>query len=916
MALYREDIVDIELESGSLHRSWMNHAIGLGDVKANRFGVRIFRNGEAVNIGSGTCQGFFMRPDGTNLQIQGSTYTGVDGNKAWVQLPQDAYAYQGQFCLAIKLIGGGVTGTMRIIDGMVDNTGTTGAVSPTSTVPTSQEIIAAYNNAVAVIDNSVRFDIDQSLTAAQKAQAISNIGAATEDEANNIKKAMVSNENTAGFAGMSFDTVSGTAHSSTKDVLYFDVKSGEKFWITLYTGDGQSVPVQVFANGSNIANTVANGTKREYTASSDLSYFGIYIASPNTTTFTFIIENENSLLNLKGAVAENTEKLEVFTELVHVNYEFSEDGYIFNAVQGKVTSYSGYKYTKINVLLYRGAKIKGTTAMAPNTNAVSVTFTDENDRVLSYSPNPNTGRYTYPYILDVPENAVFVYIPLRIASESDWIDPYFELDTVFDNIAGFVKNSDTTVLEKKTQNIDVPVLRNGSAGNGSNANAVTTKYVVPIKHEYESVMIQFTGDLTLADKYAISCIMFKNTTDGMEVSDIFSDGTNYPRRTINENSSTKTKEPYLTLSIGEFLGYDHLAVYIFRYLNNTAVPIRIATDQYSIRIVYSMQTMENDSEVQKKLNNARHIKGETITPLTILHFSDIHGDKAALGRIVSEADSFGDGVDEIICTGDIVNNSAGQIDSWWNAKVLTCIGNHDSASYSNGSYDWTALSMANRDAYYIAPFESGWGITHTSGKSYYYKDYATQKVRLIVMDAMLYTSGGTEATDQTTWLSGLLSSAITNNLHVLIAIHAPHGGATAKECSFSRYGQTTMPTYTDCNTPQDVIDAVTTAITNGLHFIGYIVGHTHQDNIWDAESNGKQLMYCITCAITSEKAQWKNSDQNRNNTEDAYNLVTIDTANSLVKIVRGGGADIDDHMRTRKAICIDYSTGVVVGEIL
>ena len=63
-------------------------------------------------------------------------------------------------------------------------------------------------------------------------------------------------------------------------------------------------------------------------------------------------------------------------------------------------------------------------------------------------------------------------------------------------------------------------------------------------------------------------------------------------------------------------------------------------------------------------------------------------------------------------------------------------------------------------------------------------------------------------------------------------------------------------------------------------------------------------------------AQWINSDQNRSITEDAYNLVTIDTANTLVKIVRGGGADIDDHMRTRKAICFNYSTGEKVGEVL
>lgn len=323
------------------------------------------------------------------------------------------------------------------------------------------------------------------------------------------------------------------------------------------------------------------------------------------------------------------------------------------------------------------------------------------------------------------------------------------------------------------------------------------------------------------------------------------------------------------------------------------------------------------SGIATEINNARHIAGDTATPLTLLHFSDTHADTDAINRILTEADNYSNSIDEMICTGDMVANTAEQIASWWNPSVMTCIGNHDSASYDSlTGYDWTALSMADRDAYYIAPFESNWGITHTTGTSYYYKDYATQKIRLIVMDAMLYTDNGAEATAQTSWLANLLSDAITNNLHVLIAIHAPHGGATAKNCSFSRYNQGVMPTNADCNTPQIVIDTVATAIGNGLNFIGYIVGHTHQDNMWDAENDGTQLMYCITCAAVSQRAQWINSDQNRSITEDAYNLVTIDTAHTLVKIVRGGGANIDDHMRTRKAICFNYSTGEMVGEVL
>lgn len=345
------------------------------------------------------------------------------------------------------------------------------------------------------------------------------------------------------------------------------------------------------------------------------------------------------------------------------------------------------------------------------------------------------------------------------------------------------------------------------------------------------------------------------------------------------------------------------------------------TDQQSI-MIYSGLLAEIGAKPENVqdviyLDNARHIKGETVVPLTILHFSDLHKDTDALTRIVNDAKRFGTSIDGMICTGDIVSNTYEQISSWWESNVMICIGNHDTASYTQGvGYDWTALSMANRSAYYIEPFESGWEITHTAGKSYYYKDYADQKVRLIVMDVMLYNDNGSDATEQTAWLFDLLASAITNSLHVLIAIHAPHGGATAKDCSFSRYGQTAMPTNTDCNTPQAVIDAVAGAITNGLNFIGYLVGHTHQDNIWDAENDGTQMMYCITCACVNQKPQWKNSDQHRSDIEDAYNLVTVDTANTLVKIVRCGGANVDDHMRTRQAICINYSTGEIVGEVL
>lgn len=181
MAVYREDIVTIELESGSIHRSFLSHTIGSGDALANWFGVRLFRNGEPVSVESASVTGFFIAPDGTRYVINETSYPGStskSGNVAEVRLPGVCYAVDGQFCLAIKLSSGSVEATMRIVDGVVSETGEAGAVVPTSTIPTTADIIAAYEEAVEVVAGAVRFDATQSLSDTGKATARGNIGAA------------------------------------------------------------------------------------------------------------------------------------------------------------------------------------------------------------------------------------------------------------------------------------------------------------------------------------------------------------------------------------------------------------------------------------------------------------------------------------------------------------------------------------------------------------------------------------------------------------------------------------------------------------------------------------------------------------------------------------------------------------------
>ena len=160
------------MNRGGFHRSFLNHAIGKNDNIANRFGVELYREDEPVDLNEATCEAFFMSPAGEHIVIMGQ----ASGNVAFVDLPQACYNYEGQFTLAIKVIGGGVTGTVRMIDGIIENTFVDGAVAPVASVPTYQEVLAVYDQMLEAKRGAVRWDIPQSLTLEQRTQARNNIG--------------------------------------------------------------------------------------------------------------------------------------------------------------------------------------------------------------------------------------------------------------------------------------------------------------------------------------------------------------------------------------------------------------------------------------------------------------------------------------------------------------------------------------------------------------------------------------------------------------------------------------------------------------------------------------------------------------------------------------------------------------------
>ena len=307
-------------------------------------------------------------------------------------------------------------------------------------------------------------------------------------------------------------------------------------------------------------------------------------------------------------------------------------------------------------------------------------------------------------------------------------------------------------------------------------------------------------------------------------------------------------------------------------------------------------------------------RGRTDTytpPFALLHFSDIHGATTALTRLVELKNHLGSKLSDTICTGDMVNDKYEDTMSFWDGvtgagSILTCIGNHD--VHHQGESSYTADQIGQTDTYtrYFAPYKDGWGVTIGENLTYYYKDYPTNKVRLIALNYLLT---GDEATAQNTWLQARLAEAKTNGYTVIIATHCQLQNSNAVDCSFTTFGKTTFGGQLD----ESYQASVQSFINDGGLFACYISGHTHWDAVAYNSNYPNQL--CIT--VTTASVNMNDNDQPRISgtiTQDAANLIVIDVDFKVVKIIRVG-ANIDTYLRGRNTLTYSYDTHSVLSEL-
>ena len=358
------------------------------------------------------------------------------------------------------------------------------------------------------------------------------------------------------------------------------------------------------------------------------------------------------------------------------------------------------------------------------------------------------------------------------------------------------------------------------------------------------------------------------------------------------------------------------------YFEKTAVD-RVAREKIAefdgnVGIIQRNGIAETTNKLQQ-LNRPTRTGGKTLgtAPLCFLHFSDIHADKKRLQNIIEFKEYYSDYIADIIHTGDMVKYYSTDGITFWDEvdgaeNILNVIGNHDTLVGST----WIGMTMGEAYTTYFAPYIANWGVTGTSGQTYYYKDYTDNKVRLIVLDIMHQSAA------QLSWFVSTLASAKTAGLHVIVAVHSrPHWLFTSHVTAWddkplvpsytNGYSDTSGSTYPE-NLSDDYANAVDDFMTNGGYFICWIHGHTHHKMFAQLQTHPNQLDVSVenagipNFAWTYVKARIENSKS-----EDCFNVFAVDVDSRVLRIMTVG-ATYDRFMRHADTIAYSYDTHTIL----
>lgn len=279
-------------------------------------------------------------------------------------------------------------------------------------------------------------------------------------------------------------------------------------------------------------------------------------------------------------------------------------------------------------------------------------------------------------------------------------------------------------------------------------------------------------------------------------------------------------------------------------------------------------------------------------PLQFIHLSDIHACLELWDRMTEYLEHY-DTISFALHTGDYCgDNQLQHRDLYAQGRktgkpIFNCVGNHDTITGS----DWhkTAKDVPHRLLFNHADHWDAVFMDRPCSMSYY-RDFPEADLRLIVLDQYY------DLSQQENWLEATLEDAKEKGLWVATATHEPTGPIAAPLT-------VAFHTLLDYRQPEEcVFDGILGEfIRSGGQFVCNFCGHEHHD-LFGYTSNGV-LNVAVECAC--DWAGWSDGRRVRGTrTYDCFNVVTVDTWEGLLKLVRIGDP-CDCFLRPRGYLCYD-----------
>ena len=313
-------------------------------------------------------------------------------------------------------------------------------------------------------------------------------------------------------------------------------------------------------------------------------------------------------------------------------------------------------------------------------------------------------------------------------------------------------------------------------------------------------------------------------------------------------------------------------------------------------------TLNKDVEpfvIQASEGLGRMFTNKTI-PLVFAHFSDVHTRQELWDRTLEYINNYSNYIKFGIHTGDYCGGSQlSHIDLYANGiscskPIFNCVGNHDTFSDNQGT-----RGTKQKTKELLFNHTENWNVVFMDieNSMTYYKDFASEKIRFIVMDYYY------DIDAQCTWLLERLNGAKALGYHVVTCMHEMTNVITNKlDTTFQ-----TLDNFETLGGNKHSVSKFDKVIgdwkkAGGVHVANF-AGHEHSDFIGYTD-NGV-LNICVQAS--TDDTIWTDGKRVKGTkTWDCFNIVSVDVATNNLKLVRVGN-NSDHYLREKKVFSYDYS---------